>query len=293
MRSARLIPSRRLALGAAIIIVGLALYFARPGIALAHHVDLTVTTTCDTYTFEADYIGGDGTRYAEVWVDGVLAGTYNFASGSGDHDNFYVLTGPLPANITIEVELYWPLPGPDEKVDGDILTLSAAYTCTSTPTHTPTTPATSTPTPTDTPPPPPDTATPTDVAADTPTPGPTDTPEPTGTPTSITLGSVTPIPSETPHDGDDGSTSTPPAATPTYVTTVESLLPPSDNGGSGGPESPSRSAAPPESPGGSASSLPSAGGSDRGIGGIAYGLIATLIAGAGLGVIASGLRRRA
>jgi hypothetical protein len=290
----------RVALGGAIFVAALAVFLLRPGIALAHHVELSATTDCYTYTIEADYIGGDEARYAEVRVNGTLVGTYNFPAGTEESDNFYVLTGDLPVDVTVEVRMYKPQPGPDSLEDVDVVTVDESPTCTATATATGTaTPSsTNTPIPTAT-----DTATmvPTDTPAPTDTPQPTDTPVDTPTPapteTTVIEGTVTPAPSATntsvPTNTPQLSTHTPVATststpeteieeTPTYVSTVESLLPPT------GPEGPSTSDSPPS---GTASGLPNAGEGARGAQGIVFGLLATLLAGAGLGVVASGVRR--
>ena len=63
-------PVTRFAVGATLLAAGVMLFLLRPGVALAHHVDLSQTTTCDSFSVEADYIGGDEARYAQVWVNG-------------------------------------------------------------------------------------------------------------------------------------------------------------------------------------------------------------------------------
>lgn len=282
----------RLALGASLIAAALALFLMRPGVALAHHVDLSATTTCHSYTVEADYVGGEEPRYAEVRVNGVLVNTVSFPADTDVADNFYTLAGPLPANLTVEVRMYRAQPGPDALEDIDSVNVNASASCTTT--STPTATATST----DTPAPP--SSTPTATATHTPVD--TETPEPT--PTTSTQGSVTPLPSDTPSSGsatpasptststptgetqtpantstpDDGSVS----STPTLVTTVEALQPPA------GPDRPGTTGSPPQE---TASGLPSTGDGTGGVAGIVMGVTATLLGALGLAVTSSGMRR--
>ena len=82
--------STRLALGGALLLLAGVLFVLNPSSALAHHVTLAKSTTCNSYLIEADYFGGDGERYGEVRVNNVLVGTYTFLAYSGDHHNFYV-----------------------------------------------------------------------------------------------------------------------------------------------------------------------------------------------------------
>jgi hypothetical protein len=294
--------SIRIWLGTALLVTGVALFMARPGIALAHHVDLHVTTTCNSYTFDADYIGGDGARYAEVRVDGVLVGTFNFPAGTSAAD-FYTKTGPLPANITVEVKLFI---APAQLIDTDSLTVNTGPTCaTWTPTSTPTSAATETPTatntatatttPTETPtetatntptdtatatatstpeaatetPTAPATETSTATATETNTPAPTEThtPVPTSTSTVVSEGTLTPI-AETP------------AATATLINEVRGLLPPDDSGTPG------------DTPREVASGLPDAGAGSAGAAGLLQAAIGMTLAATGLAVAATGMRRR-
>lgn len=293
MRLAR-VSTPRITLGVGLLLAAAIISTLRPGIALAHHVDLAYVTTCDSYTVEADYIGGDEARYANVYVDGVLVQTTNFPAGTELSDNFFTLTGALPVDTTIEVRMYRPQPGPDALEDIDAITVSAAMTCTATgtpqPTMTPSVtrePATETVTATVT-----ATSTSTQAPSATPTVGtqgsvtplPTDTPSPSGTPTaSLSTSSATPeratsTPAITRTPRDAGG----PASTPTLVTTVEALHPPA------GPDGPETGDEPPLE---TASGLPSTGAGAHGLRGVASGLVAAILAGIGLAVTATGVRR--
>lgn len=284
------VSTARITVGAGLLLAAAIISALRPGIALAHHVDLAYVTTCDSYTVEADYIGGDEARYANVYVDGVLVQTTNFPAGTELSDNFFTLTGALPVNTTIEVRMYRPQPGPDALEDIDAVTVIAAMTCT----------ATDTPQATTTSAPETETPTSTDTATST------STQTPSATPTVGTQGSVTPLPTDTPSSTDtatpslststatpERATSTPvitrtpreaegPTSTPTLVTTVEALHPPS------GPDAPETGGEPPLE---TASGLPSTGAGAHGLRGVAPGLVATILSGIGLAVTASGVRR--
>jgi hypothetical protein len=271
-------PLVRLAAVVALTAALLIAYLALPGIALAHHVELTPTTTCDSYTITADYIGGAQDRTAKVYVNGALAGTYSFPGSGPDFvDDFYVLSGSLPANVTVEIRWYFPGGGLDGTASS---TVNEDMTCTptATATSTATTPPTDTPTPVDT---------------DTPTPRPTDTPVPSSTVTPAS--SATPAPSETSTPVNTNTptavasatstprpptaTSTAAAETPTFVSTVEALLP---------PEGPSTTGSPPSE---TASGLPNTGAGHAGAG-IALAVALLALTGAGLAVVAAGMRRR-
>lgn len=257
----------------------------RPGVAFAHHVEFEASTTCDTYAFHVDYIGGSGDRYAEIRVNGVITQTIQLPGSGPDFiDDIFVLTGNLPTDTTVEVRLYVPQSGPDQLESTVSATIDEDATCTATPSPTPTnTPAstdtpepTASPEPTDTPVP---TATPTLEATGTPD-GSTATPEPSTTPTS------TPVPpTSTPRANTPTSvpsTSTPAVgSTPTFVSTVESLAP-------GGPEEPGMG---PDQPQETASGLPNAG-SGGSSAWITAAIALLAVGGAGLGLTTIGLRHR-
>lgn len=133
----------------AVAIAG-ALFLSTHGSALAHHNTLTATTDCGSYSITADYFGGEGDRYAEVYVNGLFVDSVNFPGGSGDHAAFYVLNGTLPADVTVEVDLFRAKIGDDELVDTDEVSVKEENSCTPTPTAsvTSTATATSTATPT-------------------------------------------------------------------------------------------------------------------------------------------------
>ena len=66
----------------AIVAVLSTLAVLRASVALAHHVELENSFTCDTFEFRADYVGGSSDRYAEIRVNGVLTQTIQLP-GSG------------------------------------------------------------------------------------------------------------------------------------------------------------------------------------------------------------------
>lgn len=257
----------RFSVVAAIVAALSTLAVLRASVALAHHVDLEATYTCDAFEFRADYVGGSSDRYAEIRVNGVLTQTIQLPGSGPDFiDDFYVLTGSLPTDTTVEIRLYVPQTGTDSLESTVSATVDEDNTCTPTatptaPTNTPvpsassTPPATDTPQPTDTP----------ESATETP-PAPTSTPvNPTSSPTSAPPTS-TPRP-DTPTSV--RSTSTPVAeGTPTFVSTVEALLPPGQPGTGGTP------------PQETASGLPNAGTGARN---------ATTLFGVGLLMLAAGL----
>jgi hypothetical protein len=269
------------------VAVGLsALFVLQAGTAFAHHVEIDTETTCDTYTFRADYIGGESDRYAEVLVNGALVETVQFPNSVPDFiDDFFVLTGNLPTDTTVEIRLYVPQPGDDRLESTKSATIDEDATCTPAP------PATATNTPphsTDTPAP---TETNTPSATNTPVPTATETAEPTATPDASTstpppTATATSVPpTETPRPNTPTSvpaTSTPAVdTTPTFVSTVESL-------GPGGPEGPGTSTEPPQE---TASGLPSAGtGSSSAW--VAAALTLLAMGAAGLALTTFGMRKR-
>lgn len=290
----------RIATGAALILAGVMLFVLRPGVALAHHVELSATTTCYDYRFQADYIGGESTRYAEVRVNGTLVQTTSFQPNGGNALAFFVLEGPLPTNTTVNVRMYRPTTGAPALEDQDTLNVTKDLTCTVTPTNTSVPTNTATPT---------HTATATDTVTPIPTetavpathsPVPTETYTPEATPTATleltqTSTAVPTVTAELATETPDTATTTPaatntpvptntpaPPPSPTFVSTVESLLPqrPDQPGGT-------------DSPGGeTASGLPSTGAGQQGMQSVAVALSSLLLGAVGLGVISSGLRRR-
>jgi hypothetical protein len=263
-----------------LMVAGLAgLFLLRPGIAFAHHIEIEATHTCDTYEITANYIGGSGDRYAEIRVNGVLTQTVQFPGAGPDLvENFFVLTGDLPTNTTVEMRLYVPQPGPDHLESTVSVTVNEDETCTPTatptsPTNTPVPSATATPEPSDTP-----NATATPESA-------TQTPPPTSTPVEPTPSATNVPPTSTPRPNTPTSvpaTSTPGIGeTPTFVSTVESLLPTQ-------PEEPGNSGSPPQE---TASGLPNAGSGGHAAQ-IAFALALLVTGAAGLGMTTWGLRER-
>ena len=289
----------RIALGLALLAAGGALFLTRPGVALAHHTETSTSGDCAAWTTNAEYIGGDEDR--KVVVDVTINGehilqTFYFDYGPGHlgHQSYWLLyersgAGSLAAGGTIvmyrrnHAGAYTIVDG-SEVVSVNMQCATATPTATSTNTHTATaiptdTPAatptnTSIPTETATPEP---SSTSTPLATDTPAATSTTTPAPTATSTVVTEGSVTPLP----------PTGTAEAAPPTFVSTVEALLPP------GEPAGPSMRGQPPsDTPSETASGLPNAGafaGSGRDA--LLRALSGLALAAAGLVAVSSGLRR--
>lgn len=283
----------RLLFGAGMLLAGSVLFVSQNGIALAHHVDLSASSTCYDFRIQADYIGGDESRYAEVRVNGTLVDTVTFPSNTEDALAFYILEGPLPTNTTVNVRMYRPTSGAPVLEDQDSVTVNKTATCEA-PTATPTATGTATNTATAT-------ATATNTPENTATPVPTDTSVPTETPTAAST--VTPISTNTATLTSTAvpGTSTPEVATntavptstpddetsvedsPTFVSTVESLLPPPR------PEGPGNSGNPPNE---TASGLPNAGAGSQGLHGVAVALVAAALAAGGLAVMSTGIRRQ-
>jgi hypothetical protein len=209
----------RVMAGLALCAAGLAAFFARPGVALAHHVTVTEWGDCSGWLVRAEYIGGGDDRMVvvDVTINGeVVQQTFYFddAPGHIGHQNYWLLferTGSGPVQAFGTVVMYAPDGGAyTDVVDTDDVGLSleceaATQTPTSSPTTTPTTAATPTPTP-EAP------STPSPVPTATATQAPTDTPEPTETPFRE---DVTPLPSPTITATATASSPTPPARTAT------------------------------------------------------------------------------
>jgi len=289
----------RIALGLALLAAGAALFLTRPGIAWAHHTQVSTSGDCAAWTTKGEYIGGSEDR--KVVVDVTINGehilqTFYFDVGPGHlgHQSYWLLyersgSGSLVASGTIV--LYrrsgagtYTVVDDTDVVNVNMLCATATTTATATFTSTHTATAVPTDTPTGTP-----TVTP--PVTETSTPEPTDTHEPsststavatntpvqTATSTAVTEGSVTPLP----------PTSTPAAATPTFVSTVEALLPPDQPHE---PDQPSNGESPPQE---TASGLPNTGafaGSGREA--LLRGFFGVALAAAGLAGVASGLRRQ-
>lgn len=284
----------RAALLLGVVAAAFALY-TRP--ALAHHDVMVEGGNCNGWHSEADYVGGPDDRKVvlDVTVNGEhIAGTFLFDSGHLGHQDSYVLysrsgVGSVDTSGTIAMysrdshghyNVFDAAVHPNLHFDASqCATPTASATSTSVPTNTPppTNTATSTPKPTRT-------ATPTNTAVptNTSTPQPTDTPAPTETPQpSATPSQGTPTATATTPGGGFGPTTsatpTPeasspvPTATSTEVSIVlESVRPPTSGGAS------------PAGPG--ASFLP-----DTGLGPVANGIAAALIALAILAMSAVGL----
>ncbi len=281
-------PSR-LMLGAGMLLAGTVLFISQTGVVLAHHVDLSATSTCYDFRIQADYIGGDESRFAEVRVNGSLVETVTFPTNTEEAIAFYVLEGPLPTNTTVNVRMYLPTNGAPILQDEDSVTVNKAATCAA-PTNTPTATGTTT-----------NTATATNTPEDTATPQPTDTPIPTETPTASSTETPTSTNTATMTSTSVPATSTPDAPTntpvptstpdeqtsveesPTYVSTVEALLPPAR------PEGPGTSDNPPSE---TASGLPNTGNGAQGLHGIAVAIVSAMLAAVGLAVISTGIRRQ-
>lgn len=277
----------RLMLGAGMLFAGVVLFVSQTGVALAHHVDLSASSTCHDFRIQADYIGGDESRYAEVRVNGSLVETVVFPADTEEALAFYVLEGPLPTNTTVNVRMYLATSGAPILQDQDSVTVNKAATCDA-PTNTPT--ATGTPT---------NTATSTNTPENTPTAVPTETPEPTETataePTSTSTATETATSTTVPNTATpDAPTNTPvPTGTPgdetsveespTFVSTVESLLPPTR------PEGPGTSDNPPSE---NASGLPNTGNGAQGLHGMAVAIVAAALSAAGLAVMSTGIRKQ-
>lgn len=286
----------RIALGVALFGAGAAMVIARPGIALAHHTQASTTGDCTAWTTKGEYIGGNEDRKAvvDVTINGEhILQTFYFDNEAGHlgHQDYWLLyersgSGSLAASGSIV--LYSRSGSGAYTVVDNSAGVSVDMQC-ATETATPTVAASSTATPTAT-----DTPTSTSTPVDTPTPEPTNTVEPTSTttppttetpaatststpantPTSTAVveGTVTPLPTSTPDD-----------VPPTFVSTVEALLPPQR------PEQPSMGDVPPRE---TASGLPNTGAyADRGWDAIVRGALGIALAALGLTVMATGLRR--
>lgn len=308
---------RRLGTGGALLVAGITMLFARPDVALAHHGEIYVEGDCYEWETSAVYIGGDGDRkvVVDVWVnDEHIQQAFYFddsPGGLGHHDWYQLYwrggSGALETHGTVKTYAKWHPGGPYTRLDHTAsvdVTLDEGPCATptplpsATPTHTPTATHTAVPTntPTNTP-----TATPTTVLQGTITPLPTDTPAPTNTPPPATNtpeptpsvvsgGTLTPVATATPDSAGTPTpvptkTNTPVAtATPTYISTVEGAVPPEDSG----PQSPAAPQPPSEVPGG----LPNTGNGASPAEALLTALIGLLLAGAGLAVVATGLRPR-
>ncbi|MBI5289739.1 MAG: hypothetical protein HY873_12275 [Chloroflexi bacterium] len=297
----------RIALGLSLLATGAGLFLAQPGIALAHHTQVATAGDCAAWTTEGEYIGGSEDR--KVVVDVTINGEhilqtfyFDFGPGHLGHQSYWLLyersgSGSLVATGTIVMYRRSGAGTYTVIDDSDVVTVNmlcatatptatATFTSTHTATAVPTDTPTSTPTNT-----PPATETSTAEPTNTPAPSSTNTPAATNTPavtststatsspttTVVTEGLVTPLP----------PTRTPAGATPTFVSTVEALLPP---GQPHGPDRPSTGNVPPRE---TASGLPNAGafaGSGRDA--MVRGILGMALAAAGLAGVASGLRRQ-
>lgn len=294
----------RIALGLALLAAGAALLLTRPSVALAHHAQTATTGDCAAWTTKGEYVGGNEDRkvVVDVTVNGEhILQTFYFDYGPGHlgHQGYWLLytrsgSGSLVVSGTI-VLYRRSGSGAYTIVDNSEVVSVNMQCATATPTATPTSTGTYTPTtiPTDTPtvtstltPTPADTSTPeptnttepssTSTPAPTNTQGATSTSTPATTPTStvVSEGSVTPLP----------PSSTPAGATPTFVSTVEALLPP------GEPDGPSTFDSPPSE---TASGLPNTGAfAAGGPEALLRGLFGLLLSAAGLAALGSGLRRQ-
>ena len=299
---ARLGTSRwtRIASGLAILTVGIVMFVARPGIALAHHVTITETAACEAWSTKAEYVGGPDDR--KIVVDVTVNSEhiqqifyFDLEPGHLGHVDYYLLyerhgTGSVVTSGT--VTMYQRAPGGayTQVADTDLTSLDVS--CGESPTGTPVPSTTPTSTATVE-----EQGTTTPIATDTPTtvPTATDTPEPTTTTTVvITDGTITPIPTDTAVvTGTPGPTDTPaptntphtgmttPVRTPTFTSSVRGLEPPDQPVGGASPRQPTGRAFPATGDGASSPS------------GVARGMASALLAGIGLAVVASGLRRRA
>jgi hypothetical protein len=266
------------------------------GTALAHHDEMIESASCNGWHSEADYVGGDEDRkvVVDVTVNGEhITGTFYFDAAHLGHQDSYVLysrsgTGSVDTSGTVAMyQRGWN--GQYNVLDGAVhpdLHFDASQCATPTATATSTPVATSTPPPTNTAtstPKPTRTATSTNTAVPTKTstPRPADTPAPTETPQpSATASHGAPTSTATPGGGAEptasstptsGTSSPVPTATSTEVSIVlESIRPPTSGGAN------------PAGPG--ASFLP-----DTGLGPVADGIAAALIALAILAAVAIGL----
>jgi hypothetical protein len=318
---ARLGTSRwtRIAAGLAMLVVGIAMFVARPGIALAHHVTITEGGTCEAWSTKAEYVGGPDDR--KIVVDVTINGEhiqqtfyFDLEPGHLGHADYYLLyerhgTGSVITSGT--VTMYQRAAGGAYTLTADTDSPSLDLSCGESPTPSPS------PSPTETPAP---SATPTSTATvevqgtttpiptDTPTtvPTATDTPQPTSTTTVVlTDGTITPIPTDTavatstsipthtpaatgtpaagthtPVATNTPPASTTPATTPTFTSSVRGLVPPDQPVGGASPRQPTGRA------------FPATGDGAARPAGIASGLASALLAGIGLAVVASGLRRK-
>jgi len=295
----------RMLAGLALCAAGLAAFFARPGVALAHHVTVTEGGDCSGWFVRAEYIGGGDDRMVvvDVTVNGeAVQQTFYFDNAPGHlgHQDYWLLferTGSGAVHASGTIIMYAPDGGAyTDIVDSDAVAWSlVCEDATATPTSSPTATATATPTtaPTSTP-----SAVPTATATATISPPATDTPEPTETPFRE---DVTPLPSATataapssPTAAAHTATATPqgsmtatPAGdtttaivTPTFVDSVLGITPtPRGSDTAGGP--------PPRT----GNAFPSTGrGTD--VGSMAWAFASLLLAGAGLALASTGLRLR-
>jgi hypothetical protein len=290
----------RIALGIAVFVAGIVLFVARPGIALAHHIEIHDEIDCESWETSAVYIGGDDDR--KVVVDVVINGEviqqefyFDNEPGHLGHQDEYVLytrtgTGTLLTSGTIT--MYERDGDDDYTIDADsdytdinldcddeeVATATpVAPTSTPQPENTPETPATNTavPQPTGTP-----------LAEETP--AATSTAVPTATPSG-------PSPTDTPDTNEPDSTPEGPGgptpegpgsavvSTPTMTSSVLGFVP--QPPASQAP--PAQQGAPPE---GTASSLPSAGQPAASPQGVVMGLLGTALAAAGLVIAGRGMR---
>lgn len=317
---ARFCSSRwmRLLAGTTMLIAGIAIFVARPGIALAHHVTIAENADCNAWSTKAEYVGGPEDR--KVVVDVTINGEhisqtfyFDLAPGHLGRVGYYVLyerSGSGSLTTSGSVIMYQRDSGGayTQVADSDYtsvnLVCASSPTATATPTDTPLPPSatptatstveaqgTTTPIPTDTPtteatatgtPPPAATiippegttpiARPTDTPVATNTPNPSNTPSATDTPPASTH---TPVATNTP-----AAVTTPAASTTPLTSIVLGLVP---------PEQPTGRTSPPQPTG---RAFPATGNGVRQRGGVAGGLAGAIVAGIGLAVVASGLRKR-
>ncbi len=325
MRQGRAHRTARIAAGVMLVVAGAAIFVARPGIALAHHVTVTDSAACAGWTTKAEYFGGNDDR--KIVIDVMINAehidqTLYFDAGAGHlgHQDYYLLyarsgSGSLTTSGTIV--MYERSGAGQYTVVNDYDVLAEHLVCAAaTPTNTATATATSSNTP------PPATSTPTATNTAVPTSTPTETTA-TDTPSPIATSSTQPTASSTPSPtsstGTPVATTTTTSATSTPAATNTPATPPTTTPvialGTATPIASQTSQTvettptltssvlgavppdqghhlPPEAPAPSGRAFPATGDGTSTPNALLFGLLGTIIAATGLGVFSTGLRTR-
>lgn len=295
MLSAIRTRSMHVVLGGALLVVGMLVVVARPGIALAHHVMISDRIDCAGWETKAEYVGGSADRLVvvDVVINGkVISQSFYFDNKPGHigHQDYYLLydrSGSGPLHTSGTVTLYEKSRGNRYDVVSGAESTNIDLNCV-TPTSSPAAPT--------------ETATPiaTATAADTATPVATSTASaiatntPPATATESIFGTVGPLVTETP-----AATSSSAGTTPSAPSTLNATTPGAPGSGTPvltssvrgltHPESPSDK---PSAPNGSRRTFPATGDGAHTRTRGASGVLGTLLAAAGLLVVALGMRTK-